>query len=461
MQSNVVAHTGADGYGRLARQARFEGDVDAGQEYVIVDDFIGQGGTLANLRGWIEKQRGTVVGAVGLAGKPYSAKLNPSEEQLRELRHKREPDFEKWWREHFGHAFDCLTQSEARYLARSPDADTIRNRLAAAERGGDRPSHTSDFRQKRTHVTDLNSGPQPTPMRPVAGRWQGYARSQAPSLPKSIPHSVFDPSIVALTVGGMRVSLPATMKLTAALRGLLMRNCPTQPSPEWFSGHRPDGRAATVPHMALAPLPFVGAQHADGRILGLAIILPRGLEPQEVGCCFESILQDPETGMARDDLRLFDGDRLECPIKLEIRERPPKALDPETWAARSRGSRGSRVWASVTPVVMNRHFDGIDRWEQSAESVKDMCGHIGLPRPREVLLHPVSLVKGAPHSREFPQLSRKHDGSRLRHCHAVVIFDEPVCGPVLIGAGRFRGYGLCRPIIMDEGGSRDGFSAMH
>ena len=295
-------------------------------------------------------------------------------------------------------------------------------------------------------------------MRPVAGRWQGYARSQAPSSSKSIPHSVFDPNIVALAVGGMRVSLPATMKLTSALRGLLMRNCPTQPPPEWFSGHRPDGRAATVPHMALAPLPFVGAQHADGRILGLAIILPRGLEPQEVGCCFESVLQDPETSMPRDDLRLLDGDRLECPIKLEIREHPPKALDPETWAA---WSRGSRVWASVTPVVMNRHFDGIDRWERSAESVKDMCGHIGLPRPREVLLHPVSLVKGTPHSREFPQLSRKNDGSRLRHCHAAVIFDEPVCGPVLIGAGRFRGYGLCRPIIMDERDDRDGFSAMH
>ena len=72
--------------------------------------------------------------------------------------------------------------------------------------------------------------------------------------------------------------------------------------------------------------------------------------------------------------------------------------------------------------------------------------HVGLPRPREVLLHPVSLVEGVPHAREFPQLVRKHDGGRRRHHHAVVIFDEAVRGPVLIGAGRFRGYGLCRPI---------------
>ena len=134
VQTNIVGHTGAGGFGRLARQAAFGGEVTRSREYVMVDDFIGQGGTLANLRGWIENQGGTVIGAIVLTGKSYSAKLSPSREQLHELRQKHGPDFEKWWREHFGHAFDCLTQSEARYLARSPDADTIRDRLAAAVR---------------------------------------------------------------------------------------------------------------------------------------------------------------------------------------------------------------------------------------------------------------------------------------------------------------------------------------
>ena len=133
VQANIVSHTGAGGYGRLARQAAFGGNVAAGVRFVMVDDFIGQGGTLANLRGWIERQGSTVVGAVGLTGKPYSAKLSPTLEQLDELRQKHGTEFEGWWRERFGHAFDCLTQSEARYLARSPDADTIRDRLAAAE----------------------------------------------------------------------------------------------------------------------------------------------------------------------------------------------------------------------------------------------------------------------------------------------------------------------------------------
>ena len=133
VQTNIVSHTGAGGYGRLARQAAFGGTVAAGDRFVMVDDFIGQGGTLANLRGWIERQGSTVVGAIGLTGKPYSAKLSPTPEQLDELRQKHGAEFEDWWRERFGHAFDCLTQSEARYLARSPDADTIRDRIAAAE----------------------------------------------------------------------------------------------------------------------------------------------------------------------------------------------------------------------------------------------------------------------------------------------------------------------------------------
>ena len=441
VQTNIVSHTSADGYGRLARQACFEGNIKKGCEYVMVDDFVGQGGTFANLRGWIEKSGGSVVGAVALTGKPYSAKLNPSKEQLDELRQRHGKGFEKWWREHFGHSFPCLTQSEARYLARSPNVDTIRSRLAAAQQGRNSPGHSRSPREQRRYIADLKDrspgGPPAPSMRPAPGCWQGYDRRPEVS-PRDAPDSVFDPHLVVFTISGKRVSLPATLKLTAALRGMLMHECPEQPPPEWFSGHRPDGSATVTPHMALAPLAFVGSRHADGRIMGLALILPDGLDPQKAGRCLEPILREPETGMSREH-PLFDGDWFECAVELETRERPPANLKPQTWI------ETSRVWASVTPVVLNRHFSGANKWYQAAESVKDMCEHIDLPRPREVLLHPVSLVEGVPHAREFPQLVRKSDGGRRSHSHAVIVFDEPVRGPVLVGAGRFRGYGLCRP----------------
>ena len=446
VQTNVVSHTGADGYGRLARQACFDGPIEAGREYVMVDDFIGQGGTLANLRGWIEKQGGKVVGAVALTGKPYSAKLNPSKEQLHELRKKHGPNFEKWWKAHFGHTFNCLTHSEARYLARSPDVDTIRNRLAAAKQSGSRSSNWRSPREQRQFIKEVRSrlkdgfpDGRPVSLRPVQSNWQGYNRPPKDKDPA--PGPVFDPRLIVLGIKGKRVSLQATPKLTAALRGLLMKECPEQPPPEWFSGHSPDGTPTADPHLALTPLAFVGSEHADGRIMGLAIVLPADLPQEMAGRCLAPFLHDSATGLPCEH-RLFDGQWLECAIELETRERQPKNLDPNTW------TRESRCWASVTPVVLNRHFDGKDKWGRAAESVKDMCGHIGLPRPREVLMHPVSLVEGVPHAREFPQLTRKKDGGRRSHNHAVIIFDEPVRGPVLVGAGRFRGYGLCRP--MDE-----------
>lgn len=131
VQANVVNHTGADGFSRLARQAVFSGAVVAARHYVIVDDFIGQGGTIANLRGHIEQQGGHVIAATVLTGKPFSATLGLSPDQLVILREKH-GNIENWWLTTFGFGFDCLTESEARYLIRTPNAEHIRNRITAS-----------------------------------------------------------------------------------------------------------------------------------------------------------------------------------------------------------------------------------------------------------------------------------------------------------------------------------------
>ena len=284
----------------------------------------------------------------------------------------------------------------------------------------------------------------PVSLRPTPTRWQGYEKPSDPE-PPDVPSSVFAPNLVVLTIKGRRIPLTTTLRLTQALRGALMDSCPEQPPPEWFSGHTPQGSPTTSPHMALLTLPFVGRQHADGRVMGLALALPESLPPQEAARCLSAFLYEQDTGLPRKH-KLFDGRWFECEVEIEISDRPRFNLNPDTW------TRPSRVWASVTPVVLNRHFEGSDRWERAAESVKDACEHIELPRPREVLLHPTSLFEGVPLSREFPRLPRKRDGGLQRHTHAVMIFDEPVQGPVVLGAGRFRGYGLCRP--MDQRGDR-------
>ena len=140
VQTNVVSHTGANGFWRLARQAEFDGTVEAGCDYVLVNDFVGMGGTLANLKGHIETLGGNVLAAVALTGKTHSAKLAPTPERLNELRKRHGTEFENWWIGHFAHSFDALTESEARYLARTETADTIRDRIAEAEQTGNRPA---------------------------------------------------------------------------------------------------------------------------------------------------------------------------------------------------------------------------------------------------------------------------------------------------------------------------------
>lgn len=137
VQANIVNHTGATGWARIARPPRFSGEVVAGRNYVLVDDFIGQGGTLANLRGHIIGGGGNVMGAITLTGKEYSAKLASQAATLEELRRKHGKEIENWWRDNFGHSFEGLTESEARYLIRAEDAHTIRTKLAEAGFAGD------------------------------------------------------------------------------------------------------------------------------------------------------------------------------------------------------------------------------------------------------------------------------------------------------------------------------------
>jgi len=132
IQSNVVSHTGASGWERMARPPAFEGPVQPGQHYLLIDDFVGQGGTLANLRGFLLQGGGSPVGAATLTGRAYSAKIALQTDTLEQLQRKYGSELENWWQQIFGYGFDRLTQSEARYLLRAEDVDTVRARISEA-----------------------------------------------------------------------------------------------------------------------------------------------------------------------------------------------------------------------------------------------------------------------------------------------------------------------------------------
>ncbi|MDJ7441713.1 LPD5 domain-containing protein [Salmonella enterica] len=140
VQTKLVGRTGQDGFGRLANQPEFAGNVRSDLPYFILDDTLTQGGTLAGLKGYIEFHGGRVIGASALTGKQYSAKMALSPQTLSQLReHFGGTGLENWWKQQHGYSFDGLTESEANYLLRAGNADKIRDRVIAARQAGDSP----------------------------------------------------------------------------------------------------------------------------------------------------------------------------------------------------------------------------------------------------------------------------------------------------------------------------------
>jgi hypothetical protein len=135
-QTNTVGHTRASGFHRLAFQPTFAGDVLPGRSYLLVDDHVGLGGTLANLRGHIEGEGGRVVLTTTLCASRRSEVLALRPETLHALQEKHGEPLEHYWQERFGFGLDALTEAEAGYLLRTPSVDAVRARMAEAGEQG-------------------------------------------------------------------------------------------------------------------------------------------------------------------------------------------------------------------------------------------------------------------------------------------------------------------------------------
>jgi CRISPR-associated protein Csb2 len=284
----------------------------------------------------------------------------------------------------------------------------------------------------------------PQSNRPVARAWQGYTVGcgVARTEDEHVNSGPFDEAIIVLRkVEGANRGLESTLQLTGALRNAVMKHGP-QPPPEWVSGHTPDGRPSQEPHLAFFPLPFVGRQYADGHIMGLAIAVPRYLTDTDAADRTEHLRRhlgplffDVSTGKPRS---IVIGERNQWQWELR-RENAENTLDPETWA------RAFRRWASVTPVVLHHHpkrgFDDVER------ILTEAFHSAGFADIESVRFGPVSRFPGAGHVKEFPPYDEGGAGKCKYQVHAEVVFRRPVRGPLLVGRGRFRGYGLFRPLF--------------
>lgn len=279
-------------------------------------------------------------------------------------------------------------------------------------------------------------------------------RAQRRVLPEQPCPFLGDDWIILTDTGTNKLPLFRTLDLTIAARAALLRHA-DDPIPEILSGHQPGGgaqktRASERPHLAVVALPFVGHRHADGNIRGLGLLLPRESTTDERAALAKAVRSWVEDGggkaivmLGRSGVRRLDvGDQLA----------PLAALRPDTWC------RPSARWVSVTPMALDR-FPG-ELWNpqrrkhEAAERrvlavISDACTHVGLPRPAMVEVDQAGLLAGVPHLRRFPAYRSPGRKVLRMAVHARLTFDDPVRGPVLIGAGRYFGYGLFRPTAGD------------
>lgn len=290
----------------------------------------------------------------------------------------------------------------------------------------------------------------PLSLRPVMTLTQEYVDNEIKE--SAAAESWFDTNMVTLAqYDGPMLGLESSWLLTSAMRGAIEKLC--QPTPEWISGHQPDGTPSEAPHLAIAPLAFVGSQYADGHILGLGLVFPRSIRARDRGKALRNLLYNSDGAPA--EIRLTLGRVGECSFRLEDRATPPRALQPETWTA---APEGAKTWASVTPVVLDRHpkTDPLkERGAWNAEVsriIAASCERVGLPEPSKIDVDKTSWLRGAPRAKPgsngYPLMPQRSNGANRRQVHIWLRFNQPLQGPVLLGSGRYRGYGLCKPVIV-------------
>lgn len=246
-------------------------------------------------------------------------------------------------------------------------------------------------------------------------------------------------------------------RVAAELRSTILNHM-EDPVPEEVSGIGPDGTPATNPHVAFISLPYAGFPHADGRILGIAVSLPRSLKDESRYAVYRAIgrWEDSQgTDKAPDD------DVRKIGLKLgSLPLRASRQVGPEPLVSLQQGmwGRESRRWVSVTPISLPKHPGSLGKgsasarasaWRKAESAVMLSCEHVGLPRPLRVVVSHEPFIHGAYPAARYPPFEQKGRGGgliRRKLVHASITFEETVRGPLMLGTGRFVGLGLMRPV---------------
>lgn len=262
---------------------------------------------------------------------------------------------------------------------------------------------------------------------------------------KPDPETVFDADNATILVdaGGFVPDLAAFPLVAKRLRDALLSCAPKgSPVPALLSGHDADSRPSDRPHIAIVPLADVGWAHSQGRLMGVAIVWPRDTDPNERTVAIKALHAFGRQEKSDAGLLHF-GEHGSWSL----------ALDPEPERASLRfqryASRANR-WGTVLPAALDRHPK-----DKPGETVADIviraCTNLNLSPEAihgiDIEIHKHPPVKGAPSVKDVIRAVAHDSPYRTKpFAHLVLSFPNPIRGPLILGAGRFRGLGLCLPL---------------
>lgn len=173
----------------------------------------------------------------------------------------------------------------------------------------------------------------------------------------------------------------------------------------------------------------VGGRHSRGRIHGLALWLPPQTENAVADSCREALARVSAAGLTGPGFSTL-------PLLSESQDWP--------WSAhRYRWTQSARRWATAVPAIYERRVRPL-----SLEDVAQWCEHAGLPSPAAFRAARNPFITGG--LRLSPVEVNRPDRSdlpKLPYCHLELLFESAIEGPVVIGSGRQRGFGLCAPVV--------------
>lgn len=284
------------------------------------------------------------------------------------------------------------------------------------------------------------------PALPIAafGLWSGCSRKS------------FDARLLRCPVGQCRHLLPANIEKAAAALATdaSERKKLVRLGQALLCGHGPNGERYEGPHLAIVPIPDYLGTRPDGRVRRLALV---GLG------CEETPARDLFEGVAGllHEAELIDGG---APTQVRLlREDSGGWLHPLL--------RASVAWESLTPVVLERPEFLRKEWKELGYNVlgaefregkRRSKGEIEdriVERREELVLAALDRLRIAEvldvEARRAPWRAGSYPATEYRvsgylrespRLHVRVKFREAVPGPLIVGRGRYVGFGLMRPV---------------